>query len=224
MSDQQKDRTLPAIPAKPSTTASTKTEQPSGSPQPLSDDGKGGRPSPDSDPARVRAANSTTGGLIDQPPPTKVAERTKDDDTVNVNVVLPPRVPKVETKTYRKTFGSGRHHGPNGLTQDGDEVELTDAQYHAFRDRFEPVGGKNERRESRQAELTDEQKAGVNAPIGPTSHISQDASAQTPDYGPATGNVPSMRGVAVEGPRSTDKTEPTIRGEGTSHSRQTQSE
>jgi hypothetical protein len=86
----------------------------------------------------------------------------QNQQTVTKDVVVSARVPveggkKAETKPYVLKEGVGAHYNGGELVEPGSTVQLTDAQYQAFSDKFEPAE-QREKRQDREQEAQERQK------------------------------------------------------------------
>ena len=110
-----------------------------------------------------------------------------------------PRRGGAKTKKYR-FIGSKHTHNGEALTN-GDVVDLTDAQYQAFADKFEPEGGVDREVDAPDAEV------GTAGSTVPNPGTPQDESAKNPDAdfprGAGAGNTPGP--TAASGSVATEK-------------------
>lgn len=120
--------------------------------------------------------------------------------------------PEPETSTYKLRPGM-KHYMDGDLVGEDEEIALTDVEYAAFADKFEPTGKKSSRRRSsgkldKGVEETETPGDGddLNAPP-PTpqrvSHTPQDIGAKTPDLDAPAANPGNLtrgsHGVKVAG-------------------------
>jgi len=110
-----------------------------------------------------------------------------------------PRRGAAQTKKYRFVGVKHTHNGE--VLKNGDVVDLTDVQYEAFADKFEPEGGSDF-----EAEQPDP-KVGTAGHTVPNPGTPQDLSAKTvnPDFPPPAGAESVPGPSAASGSVATDK-------------------
>lgn len=121
-----------------------------------------------------------------------MAKETKDKETKETEETGP------KTTTYRVKAGL-RHFADGELRTGGQEVELTDAQYKAFGDKFDKVDAKPQvEQDTPTGPPADGSGSGAGA-VGAT-HVPQDVGAATRD--PELPNVNPGNVVPIVGPPS----------------------